>query len=247
MTKEERRMIIDSHVHAGHGDTLAHSWDTFEDIGISLGRMDAAGIDKAIILPIGKTNFRTYNREIARIVQTHSHRLYGYAKVDQDEDKGRIEEMLAEAFGELGLRGLKLHGHPNREIMEALKRYRKPLLADVFGQVYGLRYAAESYPEVPIIIAHMGQFKSNAEAHLITLWLAKRYANVYFDTSSVMEHEWLERAAEEKLCEKMIFGSDGPLCHCGVELARIKFLGLPADEEECVLWKNIAALIGEQV
>lgn len=240
-------MIIDCHVHAGHGDGLEHSWDTFEDIDISLKRMDDAGIDKAIILPIGVTNFRTYNREIAQIVQAHPDRLYGFAKVNQTEDKGRIEEMLGEAFNELRLRGLKLHGHPNREIMEALRKYRKPLLVDVYGKVYGLRYVAESYPDVPVIIAHMGQFKSNEEAHLMTIWLAKRYSNIYFDTSSVILYEWLEQAIVENLYEKMIFGSDGPGCHCGVELSRIKALKLPPEKEELVLWKNISRVIGEDI
>ncbi len=172
-------MIIDSHMHAGYGDALAYSWDTYEDIDVSLRRMDTAGIDKAVVLPIGATNFRVHNRETAEIVQRYPDRLYGYAKVSQEEDRGRIGEMLDEAFGDLGLRGLKLHGHPNREIMEALKRHRKPLLDDVWGKVYNLRYVAESYPDVPIIIAHMGQFKSDSQAHLITLWLAKRYPNVY--------------------------------------------------------------------
>ncbi|MCD6520408.1 MAG: amidohydrolase family protein [Anaerolineae bacterium] len=240
-------MIIDCHMHAGYSEPLKHSWDAFEDIEISLKRMDEAGIDKAVVLPIGMTNFVQHNRETAEIVQRYPDRLYGFAKVNQEEDKGRIAEMLDEAFGELGLRGLKLHGHPNREIMEALKRHRKPLLVDVLGQVYELRYAAENYPEVPIIIAHMGQFRSDSKAHLITLWLAKRYPNVYFDTSGVLEFEWLERAVAEGLASKMLFGSDGPVCHCGVELAKIRFLHLSPDEEELVLYRNIALLLGEEL
>jgi hypothetical protein len=153
--------------------------------------------------------------------------------------------MLREAFGELGLRGLKIHGHPNREIMDALREHRKPLLADVRGKVYELRFAAESYPDVPIIIAHMGQFKSDERAHLETIWLAKRHGNIHFDTSSVLLHEWLERAVEEGLCDRMLFGSDGPGCHCAVELARIRVLGLSTEDEARVLWRNISRLIGE--
>jgi len=237
-------MIVDAHIHAGHADGLTRSWDTFEDIEVSLRRMDAAGIDRAVVLPIGSGNFRAANREIHDIVRAHPDRLFGFAKVSQEEDRGRIAEMLDEAFGDLGLRGLKLHGHPNREIMEALKGHRKPLLVDVSGRVYGLRYVAESYPEVPIIVAHMGQFRSDDQAHLVTLWLAKRYPNVYFDTSSVLLHEWLERAVQEGLCGKMIFGSDGPVCHCGVELARVRALDLPAPEAEQVLAGNLLALIG---
>lgn len=236
-------MIIDSHIHAGHGNGLMDSWNTFEDIEVSLKRMDAAGIDKAVVLPIENLDYRVANRETAEIVRAHPDRLYGYAKVNQERDRGRIDEMLDEAFGELGLKGLKIHRHPTREMMGALRRHQKPLLADVLGKVYELRYVAEAYPDIPIIIAHMGQFKSDAQAHLNTIWLAKEYPNIYFDTSSVIMHEWLERAVREGLVNKMIFGSDGPVCHCGVELMRIKVLNLPPDAENAVLYGNIAGLL----
>jgi len=242
-------MIIDSHMHAGRADALTDSWTTFEDIDISLARMDAYGIDKAVVLPIFHPDFRVANRETAAIVAAHPDRLYGYAKVHQEHDKGRISDLLDEAFGVgddpgLGLLGLKIHGHPNREMMDALDRHRRPLLADVGGKVRGLRYVAECYPAVPIIVAHMGQFKSNPDAHLNTLWLAARYENVYFDTSSVMEHEWLERAVAEGLVHKMIYGSDGPVCHCGVELERIRALRLSPEDEDMVLCGTISRLLG---
>jgi len=237
-------MIIDAHMHAGFGDDLAHSWDTFEDIEISLKRMDDAGIDKAIVLPIGVRNFEVHNRETAEIVDRYANRLYGFAKVSQKEDAGRVERLLEEAFDKLGLCGLKLHGHPNREIMEALNKYRKPLLVDVYGEAYCLRYVAESYPKVPIIIAHMGQFlTTNPKPKLETLWLAKRYENVYFDTSGVCVHEWLERAVDEGFVRKMIFGSDGPVLHCGVELAKIRYLRLSKEDEERVLCGNVMELL----
>ncbi len=239
-------MIIDAHIHAGVSEDLAHSWDTFEDIEVSLRRMDEAGIDKAVVLPIGIKNYEMHNRETADIVARYPDRLFGFAKVSQKQDEGRVAKLLEEAFEKLGLYGLKLHGHPNREIMEVLNKYRKPLLADVYGEVYPLRYVAESYPQIPIIIAHMGQFlTTNPKPKLETLWLAKRYENVYFDTSSVSVHEWLERAIKEGLAHKMIFGSDGPVCHCGVELARIEYLNLTDEQKELVLYKNIARLLGE--
>ena len=238
-------MIIDAHVHAGHADALTDSWETFGDIEVSLRRMDQVGIDKAVVLPIGSANFQHYNRELARIVQAHADRLFGFAKVNQTADAGRIEAMLAEAFDKLPLLGLKLHGHPNREIMEVMDHYRKPILVDPRGEVYGLRYPAESFPQVPIIIAHMGKFCCiDTRVRVVTMWLARRYANVYFDTSSVMDHESLELAVAEGLSAKMIFGSDSPGLHCGVELARIHHLDLTDEQREMVLWRNIARLIG---
>ncbi len=41
-------MIIDAHMHAGLADDLAHSWDTFEDIEISIRRMDEDRVFEAI-------------------------------------------------------------------------------------------------------------------------------------------------------------------------------------------------------
>ena len=241
-------MIIDAHVHAGRSDALAHSYDTFEDIETSLRRMDQAGIDQAVVLPIGQSGFEQHNRETAEIVRSHPDRLHGFAKLNQQQDAGRVEPLLAEAFDRLGLVGLKLHGHPNREIMEVMARRRKPLLVDVKGAVYGLRYVAESYPQVPIIIAHMGRFCCiDTALRIMTMWLARRYPNVYFDTSTVMDHEALEMAVAEGLSHKMIFGSDGPGCHCGVELARIQCLELTDEQRRQVLAGNIAALIGAAV
>ncbi len=238
-------MIIDAHIHAGYSDALQHSYDTFEDIETSLRRMDEAGIDQAVVLPIGQSNFERHNRETAEIVSSHPDRLHGFAKVSQKHDAGRVEPLLAEAFGELGLVGLKLHGHPNREIMEVMARHRKPLLVDVKGEVYGLRYVAESYGDVPIIIAHMGKFCCiDTPVRVMTMWLARRYPNVYFDTSTVIDHESLEMAVAEGLCHKMIFGSDGPGVHCGVELARVQALDLTDEQRRQVLAGNIAALIG---
>ncbi len=238
-------MIIDSHVHAGYSDALLHSWDTFEDIQVSLKRMDEHGIDRAIVLPIGSDNYDIHNRQTAEIVARYPKRLLGYAKLSQRQDAGRVEPLLREAFEKLGLVGLKLHGHPNREIMEVMARYNKPVLADVFGDVYPLRYVAEQYPSVPIIIAHMGKFLGfDGAMRQATLWLVRTYPNVYFDTSSVCEHEWLERTVAEGLSHKMIFGSDGPALHCGVELSRVKMLNLPKDREAMVLGGTIARLLG---
>ncbi len=60
-------MIVDSHIHAGHGKGLTDSWNTFEDIELSLKRMDESGIDRAVILPIENLDYRIANREIAEI------------------------------------------------------------------------------------------------------------------------------------------------------------------------------------
>jgi uncharacterized protein len=73
--------------------------------------------------------------------------------------------------------------------------------------------------------------------------VAKRYPNVYLETSSVVFFEYLELAARELPAEKLIFGSDGPLVDSRVELYKIRLLKLPEDQEEKVLSGNILRLL----
>jgi len=236
-------MIIDSHIHAGHADGLTASYTTFEDIATSLERMDSAGIDGAIVLPIDTT--READEETARIVAEHPGRLWGYSKVHQQRDEGQVAGRLRYAVEKLGLVGLKLHGLPNREIMAACDGLGLPVLVDPENRPWGLQWAAGAYPGVDIIVAHFGSFLSrSAEAHQQSVWLARKFPNVYLDTSSVMIFSWLEEGLAECGAEKLVFGSDGPGIHCGPELEKVRCLGLSAEDEAKVLGGNIARLCG---
>ena len=73
--------------------------------------------------------------------------------------------------------------------------------------------------------------------------MARRYPNVYLETSSVVFTEYLELAAKELPPEKLIFGSDGPLVDSRVELYKIRLLKLPGDHEAKVLSGNILRLL----
>lgn len=45
--------------------------------------------------------------------------------------------------------------------------------------------------------------------------------------------------------EKILFGSDGPWLHPGVELAKVHALGLPPADEALILGGNLLRLIGQ--
>jgi len=210
--------------------------------------MDKLGIDKAVVLPINSSDYRRANRETAEIVAGHPDRLVGYAKVDQSKDAGRVDEMLSEAFGQLGLVGLKLHGYPTHEVMEAVLKHNVPMLVDLLNEPAPLQYSAEQYPDVRMVIAHFGSFLShNHHAHQQAIWLAKTFPNVYLDTSSVSHFEWLEVGVKKLGPEKIIFGSDGPILHCGVELAKIDFLNLNKKARDKILYQNVARLVGRKL
>ena len=234
-------MIVDSHIHAGHANALTASYSTFEDINVSLRRMDDAGIDRAIVFPIATT--KEADEETAQIVGRHPDRLWGYAKVHQERDAGQVLERLRYAVSERGLVGLKLHGLLNREIMDACEELGIHVLTDPGGEPWGLQWAARAYPNVNVIIAHFGSFLSkNEQAHQQTIWMARQLPNVYLDTSGVMRFSWLEEAVRECGPDKLVFGSDGPVVHCAPELEKIRALKLPQEDLDKVLGGNIIRL-----
>ena len=103
---------------------------------------------------------------------------------------------------------------------------------------------AAAYPKVNFILAHLGSFASrDCSEHLAAIDVARRYPNVYLETSSAVFTEYLELAARELPAEKLIFGSDGPLVGSRVELHKIRLLRLPKEHEAKVLAGNILRLL----
>jgi predicted TIM-barrel fold metal-dependent hydrolase len=127
------------------------------------------------------------------------------------------------------------------------------------------------YPEVPLIIGHMGvqgffYFGTYADMALMT---AAKNPNVYLETSSV-PFEVLERAVCDPAIgpEKLLFGTDTPapysyykykgefypsygkspckfyVDHCKYDLANIERLSIPDREKELILGGNISRILG---
>jgi hypothetical protein len=70
-----------------------------------------------------------------------------------------------------------------------------------------------------------------------------RYPNVYADTSTVRRFDYIVEAVKRAGSRKLVFGSDGPWNHPGVELHKIRLLGLPEDQEALVVGGNILRLM----
>jgi predicted TIM-barrel fold metal-dependent hydrolase len=93
-------------------------------------------------------------------------------------------------------------------------------------------------------MAHLGSFASaNYAEHLAAIDVARRYPNVYLETSSVVFFEFLEMAVRELPPEKILFGSDGPLVDSRVELFKIRLLKLSREHEAKILSGNALRLL----
>jgi predicted TIM-barrel fold metal-dependent hydrolase len=239
-------MIIDGHCHAGRGDAMTAPWDTDAPLGAYLRRARAAGIDKTVVFGAFHSDYRVANAEVARIVAAHPSRLVGFACVHAKSDAGRVHRLVGRAVSEWGFRGIKVHRHQaalTREVCEAARRYRVPVLYDVAGEAHSLNMIAPQYPDVPIIIPHLGSFADDWRAHITVIDALVRYPNLYADTSGMRRFGYLVQAVRRAGPAKLIFGSDGPWLHPGLELHKIRLLGLAGDQESLIVGENMRRLL----
>lgn len=239
-------MIVDGHCHAGKGDVMTAPWNTDAPLGAYLRRARRAGIQKTVIFPVFHSDYPKANAEVASIVARHPDRLIGFAMVHAIRDAGRIFRMVSRAVREWGFRGMKVHGHeamPTREVCETALTLHIPVLVDVAGKPQVIEMVASQYPGVNFIVSHLGSFGDDWRAHQQVIDQLTRYPNVFADTSGVRRFDYLVQAIHRAGVRKIVFGSDGPWLHPGVELHKIRMLGLPAEHEASVLGDNICRLM----
>ncbi len=248
-SQREQIAVIDAHCHAGKGlnygknDSTSDPWTTYNDPMWTLRRAEEAGIDKTIIFPINNRTYEAANEEIASYVRRWPDKFIGFAKHDSGTEAGRIRDILRREVRELGLQGLKLHGVPSEEMVEAAAELKIPILYHPPTVRESLE-VVQSHPDIAFILAHLGNFASRDwKEHVRAIEAAKQLPNLYLDTSSVVFFEYLEQAASELPAEKLIYGSDGPLVDSRVELYKIRLLKLPKAKEQLVLGGSILRLL----
>jgi len=238
-------VIIDCHCHAGKGDGLMGPWDTRAPLEEYLRRAAQASIDRTVLFAAFHSDYTAANREVARIVASRPKRFYGFAFVHAERDRGRVYTMVKVAVERYGFRGIKVHRHDariTREICEAARAFSLPVLYDVMGEVSVVELLATEYPDVSFIIPHLGSFADDWRAQLALIDHLVRHRNIYTDTSGIRRFELLEQAVQRAGVRKILFGSDGPWLHPGIELAKVRALRLPAADEQCVLSGNLLRL-----
>jgi uncharacterized protein len=239
-------MIIDCHCHAGKGDGLTGPWDTAAPLEKYLRRAAAAGIQRTVLFPAFHSDYAVANREVARIVGSRPDRFYGFTFIHPERDRGHVAALVKEAVEEFGFVGIKVHRYDariTREICEVARAFSLPVLYDVMGEVSGVELLATEYPDVAFIIPHLGSFSDDWRAQLALIDHLVRHPNIFTDTSGIRRFDLLQQAARRSSARKILFGSDGPWLHPGLELAKVHLLGLTHDEEQLVLGGNLIHLI----
>ena len=117
---------------------------------------------------------------------------------------------------------------------------------EVFGTPERFARTVECYPDLRLVLAHLGGLRmwDDVRRHLLPAG-----GNVYFDTAYVsfyMGREEMGELIRDIGPERVIFGSDYPWEEPGRAAEIIKGLGLCVAEEQAVLGKNAATLLGTE-
>lgn len=253
-------MIVDFHVHLGK---VVRGWiKVLEKYGITseeqveknveelIRDMDRFGVDKAVVFPNPRYpgEYREANDEIAEAQRRYPGRIVGFCRVDPRNPKIAIEE-LERSILSLGLKGLKLHPvmevfTPDHEyVIEVVKRAGDlgvPVLIhsgtgslDSPQRFYKL---VEEAGETTLIIGHFMAYPANVE-------LAKKYENVYLETSGVIAPKVIELAVRDVGAEKILFGSDWPYLDLKFEMAKIEMSNISDDEKRLILGGNAEKIL----
>lgn len=151
--------------------------------------------------------------------------------------------------------GIKIHpeehGYPigefAREIFEFAAEYRAVILTHSSEQnslAQDFVAWANEFPEVKLILAHIGCGWDGDHAHQVRAIQQCRHGNVFADTSSARSimPGLIEWAVREIGADRVLFGTDTPLYHTAMQRARIDNADLTVEEKQLILRYNAEKL-----
>ncbi len=234
--------VIDAHAHVGRFGSWANVSCSATEL---VEKMDASHVEKSVL-------FAPDNLLVRRAVIRYPERFVGYAWPNPHD--GRALSLVKEAVKRWGFRGIKLHPliHaflPTDDevlpIVEFAGKERIPVAIHSghppFSLPWSIGELAEMYPEVRVVMLHMGH------AHGVYIQAAintaKKHDNIILETSGVSMHSKIREAVERVGEERVVFGSDYPFHDYSVELQKVDVAGISEKQKELVLYRNAKKLL----
>jgi len=241
-------MIIDAHLHVD--DIPALGWKMEAELCVR--RLDEAGIERGVVMTI--VDAPEVNPDaidlVARACAEYPDRLWAFARIHPwygDESARLLDRAL-----DLGFKGLKLHpvstiAHPSGEdslrlIRQAAARSAPTLFHcgdEPLTTPLAVAEAGAACPEATIILGHMGGFFHVDEA----IEVAERVPNLVLETSAMPYPAKIREAVERLGADRVIYGSDGPVCSPRLEVEKVRLAGLDPEAEALVLGGNALRIL----
>lgn len=239
--------IIDTHMHLGECRIFGLNI-TEEQL---LDYLDRYSIAVAIVQPFpGAPNVTEVHNRIHEMSLKTNRRVLGMANINPYLGREAVAKELTRVLGSLNFVAIKLHtaGHsispvnPNASILfEYAAKYKVPIMIHTgpgpFSDPIAVAPRAEEFPDVKVVLAHAG-FGIYA---LAALWLAKKYDNVYLETS--WSHVYDLAVFVKEVPNKVLFGTD-LIENVPVEFAKLEGLKLSDEVKELILYRNAKQVFG---
>lgn len=233
---------IDAHSHVGYFGGWSNVGITPEEL---IEQMDEYNVEKAVISTFPM-------EESLQAVGKHMDRLIGAAWVNPTE-KEAVSQIRA-AVRDYGFKAIKLHPLcqsylPNDEcvfpIAELAEELNIPLMIHTghppFSLPWSVAQLADLYPHVKMVMIHMGH--GNGMYIQSAIDMAKKYPNLYLETSGMPMHTKIKEAYEQVGNNRILWGLDAPFHHPTVEIQRTIVSGLSDSQLEDVFYKNVKKLL----
>lgn len=242
MNMEERMKIfrkIDAHSHIGVFGGWCNCRITAEEL---IADMDEYNVELALI--------STYPQKLGMdACDKYAQRLLGCLWVNPNEGTAAVTAQIREAVANHNFKAVKLHplSHgflPNDAcvfpIAELCIELNVPLMIHTghppFSLPWSVGQLAELYPQLPICQIHMGH--GNGMYVQSAIDMAKKYPNLYLETSGMPMHGKIKEAYETVGADRIMWGLDAPFHHPTVEMQRTIVSGLTDSQLEDVFYNN---------
>jgi predicted TIM-barrel fold metal-dependent hydrolase len=235
---------IDAHAHVGY-------FGSWCDVGVTANEMLLSMAEYRICRSIisypdnavTETALRLAPQSFAALAWMNPHE--GEAAVAQ----------LRRLTKDAGFCGLKLHPLFNAytandeavyPLMDCARELSLPVFIHCghppFSLPWSIAQLAEQYPDVPIVMVHMGH--GHGVYIQASIDMARKHPNLYLENSGMPMHTKIKEAYKRVGSDRIFWGSDAPFHHYAVEILRTKVSGLTESQLINVFHDNISSFMG---
>jgi predicted TIM-barrel fold metal-dependent hydrolase len=209
--------------------------------------MDQYGIDMAIVM--APTEQFPNNRALSEALVGHK-RLLSFAVINP-YGKGAGVPELRRSIDEWGMKGVKLmplrHGYEIDgstawKVMEVAAERKLPVSIHSGAQFclpWQIAHLARQFPDVPVIMDHMG-WRYYVDG---AINVAQEVPNIYLETALVAMPGYIRMAVDKVGGDRVIYGCDYPTGHPAPMIECIKAAKLNPRDEALVMGGNLARLL----
>jgi uncharacterized protein len=246
--------IFDFHARLAPGPAAAARLvDTFDRCGIERAALAAGGVIRPDVLSRqlvegGHVTADPDNDAVLRLCADSSGRFVPFYFANPhrpvDDYRDRAKEYRALEVSP-AVHGVPLTDPRISELVEVAAGHGHPVyvvcLVRAGCGVADLVRLARAYPDLPFVLGHAGA--TTLDFYAVELVAA--HDNILFEASG--GYTGVLRAALDRLGpRRVLFGSEHPLQHVEVELAKFGVLELPAADWRQVAWHNARRILGEE-